>query len=200
MRRPLARVVCVLILSACWARSASASCRAPENPIYSSGVDIDRILGIVGGPPADPSEEAADLRALSDAQRAATQERWDQALSDSDDEPEFVWRTLHVESSPPPRARAFFLKVYESVKYYRCIAKSRWPRVRPFVAHPDLKHPRVDGRVPEDSYPSGHATWGHTAGSILARMVPERREALLKRTRDYALRRGAGWPPNFSRA
>jgi len=42
------------------------------------------------------------------------------------------------------------------------------------------------------SYPSGHAVWAYTAALVLADMVPERREQIFARAREYAHNRNTG--------
>lgn len=86
-----------------------------------------------------------------------------------------------------PIAARFFEEVAEDEGLVGAAAKSHWDRPRPFVVSTAV-HPCVD-QPPTNSYPSNHAAIGMLYAEILARMLPERRRALLARARQYALDR-----------
>lgn len=86
-----------------------------------------------------------------------------------------------------PVATRFFEEAAEDEKLVGAAAKSYWNRPRPFVVSAAV-HPCVE-QPPTNSYPSNHATIGMLYAQILARMLPERRWALLARARQYALDR-----------
>lgn len=106
-----------------------------------------------------------------------------------------------------PRTAGFFDRVYRSVLPHLQVSKECWQRPRPFVADPTLEPleralastrlrsapaPAVPQTPPAESpctapaadasyspsYPSGHAMVGATMAILLARMVPEHRDAL----------------------
>jgi acid phosphatase (class A) len=83
-----------------------------------------------------------------------------------------------------PVAARFFREAEEDERLVGAAAKTYWSRPRPFVASPQI-HPCVE-QPPTNSYPSNHATVGMLYAQILARMLPERRTALLARARQYA--------------
>jgi acid phosphatase (class A) len=67
--------------------------------------------------------------------------------------------------------------------------KELYKRPRPPLADPAVT---ACVRLPENglnSYPSGHAMWGATAGTVLAELVPAKAEALKARGLDYGLSR-----------
>jgi acid phosphatase (class A) len=65
-------------------------------------------------------------------------------------------------------------------------AKDIYRRDRPFIDHPgDICVPRENWLVKSYSYPSGHSTFGWTAGLILAELAPDRGAAVLGRARAY---------------
>ena len=68
--------------------------------------------------------------------------------------------------------------------------KDEFARPRPFKLEPRLE-PSVP-RSGTGSYPSGHAAWAYTAAIVLADMVPERREQIFARAREYAHNRNIG--------
>jgi acid phosphatase (class A) len=63
-------------------------------------------------------------------------------------------------------------------------------RPRPF--RQDARITTCVDRPMTDSYPSGHATFGMATALLLANMVPERRNELLERGRDYGEQRVVG--------
>ncbi len=68
--------------------------------------------------------------------------------------------------------------------------KNHYNRPRPFKAHPEIT-PCLS--LPSSaSYPSGHSTYGHLTAIILARMVPEKAQALLERGEVFARQRLIG--------
>ena len=74
------------------------------------------------------------------------------------------------------KTEAFFQSVGEDSRDLVSAAKDYWARPRPFVASPDV-HPIVP-QPGNGSYPSGHATFGYLTSILLARMVPEKADAL----------------------
>ncbi|MXV43531.1 phosphatase PAP2 family protein [Saccharibacter sp. 17.LH.SD] len=60
--------------------------------------------------------------------------------------------------------------------------KHLWKRERPYVNHPGpICLPETERALLGWSYPSGHAAAGYATALTLASLLPERREALLKR-------------------
>jgi acid phosphatase (class A) len=69
-------------------------------------------------------------------------------------------------------------------------AKRFFRRLRPYHLDPTIRPVcRTTKNQQDYSYPSGHGTTGYLEGLVLAEMVPERREGILSRAKDYAYSR-----------
>ncbi len=148
----------------------------------SAGLELkpERYQTVIGQPPAAGSlAEVEDLAILRWNQRTRYPE---QVLHSW----RFLSRNLNAFNAAvgsdltkiaPTMAHGLllFLKQIEGLKDQ---LKNAVARPRPFVSHPDL----VACLPIEDtwSYPSGHATWYAAASLLLADLLPERRERLLR--------------------
>ena len=143
----------------------------------------------VTGSPAD----IADLAAVRAAQAQASDARKAQARADSE-ETIFVMFTsvLGSKFAPAslPKASALFVRVSESEDDTLDAAKPIFGRVRPWLAHPEVKAFAKPSK--SASYPSGHTTQVAIDAIILAAMVPEKRGEIWVRAEDYAQSRVVG--------
>jgi acid phosphatase (class A) len=89
-----------------------------------------------------------------------------------------------------PATAAFFKKTMKTGSGMISPVKDSWKRTRPYKADkrviPCLKLPSGY------SYPSDHASTGRLIAIILARMIPEKREEIMKRSREFAENRVIG--------
>ncbi len=143
----------------------------------------------VAGSPAD----VADLAAVLAAQAGVSEARKAQALADAE-ETIFVMFTSVLGdtfvSSFLPKTGALFARVGESEGAALDPVKRMFARVRPWIAHPEVKaftRPSKTG-----SYPSGHATQVAIGAIVLSAMVPEKRAEIWVRAVDYAQSRVVG--------
>lgn len=83
-----------------------------------------------------------------------------------------------------PVVKAFFARLLEDEGLIVGPAKDAFDRPRPFVLEPRLQ-PLID-RPKSSAYPSGHSTWGYTMGLVLAQMLPEKRNEIMARAKEYA--------------
>jgi acid phosphatase (class A) len=90
-----------------------------------------------------------------------------------------VIASLHAPATIPEHAEL----IAKSGKHY-------FSRARPFIASSDVQ-PTVPVKPGDayDSYPSGHATFGYMSAILLAQMVPEKRDALFARGREFGANR-----------
>ena len=97
-----------------------------------------------------------------------------------------------------PKASAFFTAVYKTESHLNKQGKERWARLRPPGQNPEIKP--VSRFANQGSYPSGHATFGWLTGIVLADMIPERRDEIMARAREFGLNRvigGAHFPSDI---
>ncbi|WP_429509784.1 acid phosphatase [Paraburkholderia sp. MM5482-R2] len=89
-----------------------------------------------------------------------------------------------------PKTAALFEAVDHDAERVAKGGKHFFSRARPFIASRDVQ-PIVPKRPGDDynSYPSGHATFGYLCAILLAQMVPEKRDALFAREREFGMNR-----------
>jgi acid phosphatase (class A) len=191
---------------------AVAASAVPSGPRHLLPAQVD-IVDLLAPPPAAESpEQQADLQAVLEAQRAAHADgtiahavadveqscgRFSDALGDD------------LTSNSNTKLLAFLNEAARKGASISGPAKKYWKRTRPYAYSGEVERlgdvsPQwkataeidVDGKIsPEkekaanelahSSYPSGHATFGTVCAILLADMVPEKREALFARNRDY---------------
>ncbi len=142
-------------------------------------------------PPPDAFTRA-EIAAMLTIQDARTPEQVARALADSEYS---VFRFADVmgpsfTADKLPKAAAFFQRVHQTAADLLEPIKRKWRRPRPFEQDERIK-PALRPS-PSPSYPSGHATFGYLVGVLLAAMVPERRDAILARAREYGENRVIG--------
>ncbi len=142
-------------------------------------------------PPANDSpreaEEIAELRAIA-AHR--TPAEWDAATADANDStgdwfasvigPDFDFAKL-------PATHRLLADIGETEAVIADAAKKYFHRDRPWIVAPDIKTctPVKPGPAPT-AYPSGHSTIGFAMGVTLARLMPDKAQAILARSELYA--------------
>ncbi len=185
MRRQTAWLLLLLLLLTPQALPAGEHAPAP-----GQAIDFARLLP---PPPAPGSaRQREDLAAVLDRQRRRTPEM--EALAQADAKrsvlrfapalgPGFTAENL-------PLALPFFEKLKETADAMFGDAKEHWNRPRPSQADPEVK-PCL--KVPRGaSYPSGHAFFATVTAIALAEMVPQRREEIFERAREYGENRVIG--------
>ena len=142
---------------------------------------------VLHAPPANESAQTkAELAELHRIQAVRTKAQFEKAKTDGEDETVFLFHTVFGDSFTAeklPVTAAFFKKVGNDEGIHATIAKNEWKRPRPFRVDSTIK-PCGPGKSP--AYPSGHATRGYLLGVVLGATVPEKRDAILDRSADYA--------------
>lgn len=163
-------------------------------PHYLAPADLPDSLALLPSPPAPGSAAfARDEEASSAMARPQGSPRWTQAASDADLHFPHAAGTFACAAgiTPDPKRTPVLYRLLTKsmvdvgLSTYR--AKTKYQRIRPFVAHgngtcfpPDEAALRKDG-----SYPSGHSALGWGWALILAEIVPGRADAILQRGRDF---------------
>lgn len=102
----------------------------------------------------------------------------------------FIFRDILGPAFTPlnlPKTADLFARLAEHANADLNRAKQAWSRTRPARLDPTL-HPCI-ATPATASYPSGHAMLGRLYAAILARMLPEHRQALFARAATYARHR-----------
>ncbi len=129
--------------------------------------------------------ELAELHRIegtrSDMQQAA-------AMADDKEETIFLFKQPLGDWFNPqalPQTAALGSRVKNDEGINTSPAKTGFARVRPYNLDRTL-HPICTTKTKDDSYPSGHATTGYLMALTLIDMLPDERDAILKRADDYA--------------
>ncbi|WP_259782335.1 acid phosphatase [Aestuariispira ectoiniformans] len=111
------------------------------------------------------------------------------ALADSK-QSVFRWSTVlgpEWKEENFPIAKEFFHQVYKTESNLNKQGKKKWNRARPGTINHEIK--AVSKFKNYGSYPSGHSAFSHFTAIVLADMIPEKREEIMRR----------GWEKAFNR-
>jgi acid phosphatase (class A) len=212
------------------AANSAVTCPAPapaSGPRYLLASQVDIVALLPPPPAADSPAQQADLQAVLEAQRAARAGGTvAQAVADAEASCGRFSDVLGdaLTSKSNARLLAFLNQAAREGASISGPAKKYWKRMRPYAYSgeverladmaPDRKatsgmdagrqnkaetEKAADERA-HSSYPSGHATFGTVCAILLADMVPEKREALFARSRDFSHSRmvvGAHFPTDL---
>ena len=155
---------------------------------------------LIAPPPAEGGEQhRAELSELHRVIATASPERMAQAKWDDEHEdPSAFYAVIggSFDLKSLPATAALLKLVMNDQSYAASLAKTTFPRNRPWVSDASIKTCDPDDK-PTTSYPSGHATMAYSVVTVLATLMPEKAEALEARGRDYAFSRevcGAHYP------
>ena len=164
-----------------------AAAPAPKVAPLLDARDLDPAL-VLPPPPAAGSVQAqaelAELRAAGAARTAADE-------ADARLEGETKNATIFASVLGPkfdldrlPATAALLAQVRASEKAAVDRGKDHFKRARPYIVDPALKSCKRNDD-PLSSYPSGHTSMAFSMGETLARLVPEKEDALLARAARY---------------
>lgn len=167
---------------------ASQPVQAQQTVTYLQPHQIDLAALLAPPPAARSAREQVDMAAVLEVQRTRTPEQVERAKADVK---KSVFRFADVlgpafnEASLPKTAALFDAASHDASMIAKS-GKDFFSRARPYIASSDV-HPSVPLNPKDgyDSYPSGHATFGYMTAILLAQMVPEKRDALFARGREY---------------
>ena len=160
---------------------------------YVTAAQVDLLRLLPPPPAAGSAEDRADLAEVLAVQASRTPERLAQASADVEESLPAMFGAVLGPAVTRERAPALFhlfARLAETEEVVTRPAKSGFARPRPFQAHPEVK----PGIKPSNSgaWPSGHTTIGTLTGITLAAMLPEKRDAIHARIREYSESRLVG--------
>jgi acid phosphatase (class A) len=162
-----------------------------DHPAYLSD-NVDSLVSILPPPPADDSAQTrAEIDELRTLQTHRTPEIIAFARANQKKDIEQFAAALGLETtrnSSLKKFRILFAQVEDDIGPYVRAAKVHFKRRRPFLVDETLTR-CLDGVAGDQSYPSGHATFGWTAAYLLADMSPDSRAALMARAEQFAQQR-----------
>ncbi len=147
--------------------------------VSPSEVDLDDILP--PPPLPDSASQAADMKAVMDAQNARSAKDVQQAMADFKKSIFRFQDVLGPNFTPAnlPYTNAFFRRILGDDEKIVSEAKDYFARPRPFITNVDVNPIML--RPGGGGYPSGHSTFAYVAAVIMSMMVPEKREAIFAR-------------------
>ena len=158
---------------------------------------------LIAPPPSEGGEQhRTELVELHRIIAAASLDRMAQAKWDDDHEDASAFYAViggGFDLKTLPATAALFKLVMNDEAYAASLAKTTFPRNRPWASDATIKTCDPDDK-PLTSYPSGHATMGYSVATVLATLMPEKAEAIMARARDYAFSRevcGAHYPSDI---
>jgi len=186
-------LVALLFLGTSLAAQPQASRASAHEGGYLTGHEVD-FRTVLGPPPqADSRADRADEEMVS-AYQDVDEARWQMAKLDEQQlYPRFVAAFGRpIDQASSPALVALLDRALRDVDVTAAAAKDHFQRPRPFQRmHLQRVCDKNDAPEPEEhpmhgaSYPSGHSTHGWTVAMILARVAPERANALMMRAEDY---------------
>lgn len=177
-----------------------------NEPSFFTLAQTPNSLEILPAPPSyDSIAFLADKAAFDQGRVLKGTARWDRAVLDAEwsdssiGEPFSSVVGIKISAQNTPITYELLKRIRtDSGSYATKIAKEHYMRTRPFVffnmpscSPADEEYLRHSG-----SYPSGHTTIGWSTALILAEILPERQNEILKRGYDYGQSRvicGAHW-------
>jgi acid phosphatase (class A) len=151
-----------------------------------SQIDASRLLPPPpGAGSAEEKAEFAELRAIA---ARSTPDMRSIAKHDAEDEtPDIFNDAIGFDIASRPQTFKLLDMVVQEEDGDTKGAKAFFHRERPYSVDPSLKTcaPVKPGKAP-NSYPSGHASLAFSMGVVLASLLPEKSQAILARSAEYA--------------
>ena len=154
------------------------------------GADAVPLLDLLVPPPAkDSAETEAELAEVLKLMASSSESRKQQAIADDEENlSQFLAGTsIQVENAMVPLTAALVQRIIDTEDEVTGPAKKGFGRPRPPLVNDKIK-PLIK-LSKSGAYPSGHTTNGTAIAIILAKMLPEKKDELMARAKDYALSR-----------
>jgi len=162
-----------------------------DKPLYLVE-PADALVALLPPPAADDTAQTrAELDALLEMQAQRTPDTIAFAQANQRKDIEQFAGVLGLTRTDRPelaKFRALFDEVEDDIKPYVRSAKLHFARRRPYLVESRLTT-CLDGVAGDQSYPSGHATYGWAVAYLLSDMLPQRRPALMARAAEFAQQR-----------
>lgn len=189
-----------LLAAAAFAACALAPCGSPllakagaNHLTYLDPALFAPALNVPAPPPRGSAEEARELDALHRLIAGATPERLARAKTDGENEtPSLFNAAVGVDLKTLPATWELLTIVQNEGAALADEGKTGFHRMRPYSVDPTLAAcgQHADPAKPVyRGYPSGHSMLGYSVGWMLARLMPQKADAILARAHDYALSR-----------
>jgi acid phosphatase (class A) len=168
-----------------------ATSHAKTKP-YATADEVPLLKLLAPPPPKGSETEARELAEVLAMQKTRTEAQAERAKADVEETAVRFLAGMGITVDPAriPLTVALIDRLSETEEALIEPAKEGFNRLRPPYVNPEIKP--VVRLSKSGAYPSGHATFGTIAGIVLANILPEKRDAIFARARDYALSRMIG--------
>ncbi len=155
---------------------------------------LNTFIKLLAAPPCDDcGETRAELEELTQIEKTRTPVEQEHATADiTISIPRFLeGANIKFDAAALSNCNDLFEMLSKLTKEASDNAKNTFCRTRPFKLSGSNLHPlqSADALKNSPSYPSGHTIYGTVMGTVLARMVPEKRDELYARIADYGTSR-----------
>ncbi len=178
-------LLAVLFLAAC-AVAAQAEAGRP----LLTAADVDGARFLPPPPAAGSPAEAAEIAELKAIAAARTGEEFAQAARDDKDESGTFFASAigpAFDLAKLPATAKMLGDILATEDVVTKKAKEHFARPRPWIVIADWQTCATHKPGPAvNSYPSGHATVAYAEGVVLASLMPDKAEAILKRSAAFA--------------
>lgn len=178
----------VAILAVAFSQVSSARADATCGNVPNSR--LNTFIKLLAFPPCDDCDETkAETKELMQMQEARTPAEQEHAKADiTISIPRFLeGANIKFDPVAPDKCKGFFEKLSKFTKEASDNAKKTFCRTRPYNLPGSALYPlqNPDDLKNSPSYPSGHTIYGTLMVTVLARMLPEKRDELYARITDY---------------
>ena len=152
--------------------------------------DFDASRFLPPPPAQDSARTRAELSELEAFAATTSKEHKAAAAADAKDEtPDIFNAAIGFDIASVPQTQKLLQIVVDEEEPDTKAAKAYFHRLRPYAVIPSLHTctPTKPGKAANaNSYPSGHATLAFSMGVVLAQVMPDRAQAILARSAEYA--------------
>lgn len=162
---------------------------APPQP-YLSAADIDTFQVLPPPPTAGTSRYEADRTVYLQTRKWEGTPRWELARADDSSINAIRGQScavgVELSAETAPQTFRLLLRVARDSSLVTNRAKDQAKRQRPYlIDEGNICVVKSDGLAKSWDYPSGHNTWGWSAGLVLAELAPDRATQIMSRARAF---------------
>lgn len=174
------------ILAISIALAVAGTTSAEDTKPFAEAAQVNLAVILPPPPAQDSLRTKIELGEILTIQVTRTPAMEARAIADDKDG---VWSFSDVVDNPKytkenlPKFSAFMDRIAVTANDLSEVAKKMWSRPRPYILS-ELVQPIVP-RSNSGSYPSGHTTIGTLMGIALSNMLPEKREAIMRRAWEF---------------
>jgi len=158
---------------------------------YLSGETAEFVVVLAAPPAPESAQTRGELDELLALELSRTAAEVEAAQADRKKDISRFYAALGFDTNQPPelpKTRRLMQRVESDIGVYVRAAKTRFQRLRPYEIETRL-HPCIFDVRGDQSYPSGHATYGYVMTAVLEGLAPERRRELRSRGDEFARQR-----------